>query len=114
MNTFQTNSANSNNATLLRAGPATLGNITVFNAGGAAAYLKLYNKNSAPVPGTDTPYIVLAIPAAGSAQFLWGDQSFSPRMQNGLGIGIVTGAADSDNTAVAANQVKVMITYWPN
>ena len=62
------NAANTNNATVVSAKPAALGSLTVFNAGGAAAYLKLYNSAALPVPGTDTPVMVVAVPTI-SASF---------------------------------------------
>lgn len=82
--------------------------VNAYNAGGAAAYVKLYDKFDLPVPGTDTPAFVLAVPASGNARL---DLNVAMQFKNGIGLAIVTGAADTDNTAVAANQVKVAVVH---
>lgn len=57
------NSAATTNATLVK---ATAGNIYSYvfsNNGGATAFVKLYNKATAPTVGTDTPLEVIPVPA---------------------------------------------------
>lgn len=110
MKTKQITSAGSNNATLVAGQPATIGTITVFNAGAALAYLKLYDFARVPVPGTDTPWMVVAVPITGTAVVSFPEES-GPRTAAGLGVGMVTGAANSDNTAVAAGQLTMVMTY---
>lgn len=102
------NSAATNNAQRIQNKGTSLWALNCFNAGGAAAYVKLYDKADAPVVGTDTPALVLAVPTVGNARL---DLGQAMQFRNGLGIGIVTGAADTDNTAVAANQIKVALVY---
>jgi hypothetical protein len=83
------------------------------NTGATAAYVKLYNKATAPTVGTDVPAMILPIAAAvagvpGVALLPIGYQGF--RFALGLGIAVTGGAADADTTAVAAGQVKVMLS----
>ena len=111
MFTKHINSAATNNARVIKKPGARLFSLTAFNAGGAAAYVKLYNSGAdgaVPVVGTATPVMVLAVPAAGSASIALYEGAEFP---GGLSLGIVTGAADSDNTAAAANQVKATLVF---
>lgn len=64
------------------------------------AYLKIYDKASAPVPGTDTPVALYPLPPNGGSNP--GDVI---HISTGFGYAITGGIADSDATAVAANQV---------
>lgn len=109
MKNYNVSSAATNNAAVICKTGADLFALTAFNAGVAAAYVKLYAKLGVPNPAADTPLVVLAVPAAGNA-FL--DLSRAGiRFSPGMGIAIVTGAADTDNTAVAAAQLKVTVGY---
>jgi hypothetical protein len=107
------NSAATTNGALIITGTSGLTSLYATNIGAAAAFVKLYNKATAPVVGTDIPEMVIPIPAA--------DAGFpgvaSPnlgfialRFPLGLGIAITGGAADADTTAVAAGQVKVKLS----
>jgi hypothetical protein len=98
------NSAASTNSTLFTGGPITMFSINMFNNGATVAYVKLYNKITAPTVGTDTPVIVYAVPSNGHVV---ADYAMGVRFTVGCGIGITGGSADSDTTAVAAGQVKV-------
>lgn len=104
--TFALNSAATTNATLVKAGSTVVTAISAFNANAAARYLKIYNKATAPTVGTDRPVLVVSLPANTGVHL-----SVSHNLSLGLGIALVTGAADSDATAVAANEIKVTITY---
>jgi hypothetical protein len=75
--------------------------------------VKLYNKGAAVPAITDVPEMIIPVPAAvsgvpGVASLPMGFHGF--RFATGLGIMITGGAADSDNTAVAAGQVKVKLS----
>jgi hypothetical protein len=104
-------SAATTNATSVKASAGAIGSIICGNVGGTVAYLKLYNKASAPTVGSDTPVHSVMIPGntAGAG--------FSYSIPSGLvfGTGIafaITGAmADADTTAVALNQVCVNLGY---
>lgn len=74
----------------------------------AARFVKLYNMATAPTVGTDTPVMTLPLPAGGQANV-----AFPTGIAFATGIALaITGAlADSDTTAVAANDVVVNLAY---
>lgn len=107
------NSAASTNGALILTGTSGLHAFYATNTGAAAAYVKLYNKSTAPTVGTDVPAMILPVPAAvagvpGVATLPIGFNGF--RFALGLGIAVTGGAADADTAAVAAGQVKVMLS----
>jgi hypothetical protein len=104
-----TNSAATNNAAFLKNSAGTIWSISAFNAGASPVYVKFYNRTTAPTVGTDVPVMVVAVPATETVMIGGGANGI--RFATGIAIAIVTGAADTDNTAVAAAQVKVA-TSW--
>ena len=83
------------------------------NEGATVAYVKLYNKATAPTVGTDVPEMIIPVPAAvsgvpGVANPNIGFSGF--RFALGLGISITANAVYTDTTAVAAGQVKVKLS----
>lgn len=94
-------SAASDNATNVEAKSTTVKNIIGYNAKASIIYVKLYQKATAPT-SADTPKAVYAIPASGPFELDLGDGLF---FSGGLGLRIVTGSADNDATAIAANDV---------
>jgi hypothetical protein len=107
------NSAATTNGALILTGTSGLHAFWATNTGAAAAFVKLYNKATAPTVGTDVPEMIIPVPAAvggvpGVASLPIGFNGF--RFALGLGIAITGGAADSDTTAVAAGQVKVKLS----
>lgn len=103
------NSAASTNAAFIKNAAGTVYSITASNTGAAAAFLKLYNKASAPTVGTDVPVLTIPIPASSVQNIEFGTAGH--RFTTGIAIAITNLAADSDTTAVAAAQVKVMTAY---
>lgn len=103
------NSAANTNATLVKGSAGTLFNIGASNTGAAAAFIKLYNKATAPTVGTDVPVLTLVVPAGGNVDFDLGPMGH--RFATGIGLAITNLAADTDTTAVAASQVKVLTSY---
>jgi hypothetical protein len=108
--TFTLNSAATTNATAVKATPAKLLYVHAFNANAAVRYLKLYNKATAPTIGTDRPIMAFPIPATGAISIAIGDDD-GVLFSAGLGLGLVTGAADTDTAAVAVNDIKVVLAY---
>lgn len=107
------NSAGTTNAALIITGTSAVTALHATNTGATVAYLKLYNKATAPTVGTDVPEMIIPIPAAvsgvpGMVSLPIGFIGF--RFALGLGIAITGGAADTDTTAVAAGQVKVKLS----
>lgn len=106
--------ANSNNSTLISAGQHTVYSVELAGVGAAPAYLKFYDKATAPTCGTDTPVKTLIIPAAATAANGAGSNltfTVGINVLLGLGICVVTGIADNDNTSVAAATFAVNIDY---
>ena len=106
------NSAASTNEVLILTGTSGLQAFYATNTGAGAAFVKLYNKATAPI-STDVPAMILPVPAAvagvpGVATLPIGFSGF--RFALGLGIRVTGGVADNDTTAVAAGQVKVMLS----
>lgn len=102
-------SAASTNATSAKASAGQVYGWYLSNANATtAAFLKLYNKASAPVVGTDVPVMTVRIPPGQSANV-----EFTIGVAFSLGIAFaITGAvADADATAVAANEVVVNLLY---
>lgn len=102
-------SAASTNATSIKTSAGTVYSITASNTGAAAAFVKLYNKASAPTVGTDVPVLTIPIPASGIVNIPFGTTGH--RFATGIALAITNLAADSDATAVAAAQVKVLTSY---
>lgn len=107
------NSAATTNGALIITGTSGLHAFYATNTGETPAFVKLYNKATAPTVGTDVPAMIIPIPAAvagvpGVANLFTGHNAF--RFLLGLGIAITGAVADNDTTAVAAGQVKVMLS----
>jgi hypothetical protein len=100
--------AASTNATNLKASAGNIAALDVFNVATYPVFLKLYNKASAPTVGTDTPTWTIPVPAGGgfSRDFLYGEY-----FSTGISYAITKLQADSDTTAVAANDVTGRIAW---
>ena len=107
------NSAATTNGALVLTGTSGVCALWASNIGATAAFVKLYNKATAPTVGTDVPEMIIPVPAAaggvpGIAEISPGFNAY--RFALGLGIAITGGVADADTTAVAAGQVKVKLS----
>lgn len=108
---FHRISAASNNAVLIKNSPGTLFSWSMFNAsaGGYPVYVKFYDKASGPPnPATDVPVATIGVQAGLSRELSL------PRglvFNNGIGMAIVKGISDTDNTPVAAGDCSVDISY---
>ena len=102
------NSAASTNGTVVKGSAGTVYSVAVSNINAAIRYLKLYNSTTVTV-GTTTPAITIPIPAGGVVNLNLG--AIGQRFATGICIGMTTGAADNDTGAVAANEIKAMISY---
>lgn len=110
---FFLNSLATTNGALIITGTSSLQSFFATNSGAAVAYVKLYNKATAPTVGTDVPEMIIAVPPAVGAVI--GSVEITPgyigyRFPLGLGIAITGLLADTDTTAVAAGQVKVKLS----
>ncbi len=92
-------SAATDNATLVLSRRTLLTSVQGVNTTATVYYLKLYDKATLPVCGTDVPVMVIPIApnsATPPVQPAQGLQFYS-----GLGFCVVAGLADNDNTAAA-------------
>lgn len=91
----------------IKAGKGIAVAVSLSHSGTGMRYLKLYDKATPPVVGTDVPVQVFGIPAAWSREV-----NFQPvAYQLGMWMTVTTGAADTDATAPNANEV-VADVYW--
>ena len=107
------NSVAGTNGALILTGTSGLHAFYATNIGATVAFVKLYNKATAPTVGTDVPAMIIPVPAAvagvpGVATLPIGHNGF--RFALGLGIAITGGVADNDTTAIGVGQVKVMLS----
>ena len=106
--------AGSTNDTLVSSSTARVHSICGVNANAAARYLKLYNKATAPVAGTDTPTATFYLPPSsvngGQFTFTFGDAPIVMRV--GFGYAMTTAAADNSTAALtAADVIALNIVY---
>lgn len=105
-------SAATTNATSVKGGAATLYGIQVSNINAAVRYLKLYNKASAPIVGTDVAVKTIAIPgstAGGIANISFGTAGVA--FATGLAYALTSGVATADTGAVGAAEHVVNLDY---
>lgn len=105
--------ANSNNSENIKGSAGTVYSVQVSSISTGIAYLKLYDKATAPTCGTDTPVAGFLVPGSSATTGSGNNTTFSVGKNFALGIGVclVTGIANSDNTAVAANTYTFNIDY---
>lgn len=103
------------NATLVAASPTNqllraIGG-QVSNTTAAFIYLKIFDKATAPVPGTDTPILNIGIPPNGQLDLndLAGTDGIS--FVNVFGYALTAAIALLDTTAVTAGAAAINFTY---
>lgn len=96
-----TASAATNNATVAKSSEGVLLGVNGYNSNAAARYLKIYNKATAPTVGTDTPVLTIALAPTSMFNLTFPGIHFSA----GISYALVTGNADSDNTAVGLGEI---------
>lgn len=79
-----------------------------YNAAASARYLRFYDKATAATVGTDTPKLVLELPAGGAGHIPFpGGILFG----SGISFATTTGRANNDASAPTANDVLVDVIY---
>lgn len=96
------------NALLQSPNPATLYGYSLHNGGASAAFIKVYDKASAPVPGTDVPWFTISIPAGGTATMPL--PAGLPSLK-GLGFAVTGGAGDGDSSNALLDGVTGFFLY---
>lgn len=104
-------SAASTNATSVKGSAGQVGSIVAFNLNASPAYLKLYNKATAPTVGTDTPVQVYMIPGNTSGAGFVIPPTPGLDFTTGIAFALTTGIAHTNNVGVAANEVIVNLGY---
>lgn len=94
---------------VIKAAPGVIVGWFLSNSGAAAAYVKLYDKATAPTEA-DTPALTIYLPAGAAANVGPGDGAIGP-FAAGISARATTGAADNNTGAPAANEVIVNIFY---
>lgn len=100
-------STNTTNATLVFGKQSFMRALFASNTTATIYYLKIYDKATQPVCGTDTPKWTIPLPpaATGSANGVPADLGSGLTFANGIGFCITGGIADNDTTAAAAGIV---------
>jgi hypothetical protein len=102
----------SNNLNNIKNTAGNLFELTVSNPTATAAYVKLYNKASAPVVASDVPVMTIAIPAtaAGVGEKVFNFGAIGKRFATGIAIAVVGAAVATDSTNAVAG-VQINATY---
>lgn len=95
-------SAASTNATLIKGSAGRVYGYQLANTTAAWKFVRLYNKATAPVPGTDTPVMVIAVPPNGTTEV---EMTVPASFATGIGYSITGASPDLDATAVAVGDV---------
>jgi hypothetical protein len=96
------------NEALLKKGNGSFYGISLTNTGASDAFIRIFDKGTAPVSASDTPIAIFALQADTVNNFFL---PISVGLKNGLGINITGVATTGDATAVAANQV-IGSVFW--
>ena len=107
-NLYTVNSIAGTNAASIKATGGNLYGLSIMNASGGSRYIRLYNKATAPVVGTDIPIMVIAVATNSSKEI-----QYVPalRFSNGIAISITGAAQVLNSTAIAAGDVQLLVSY---
>lgn len=99
------------NSTLVKAGAGRFYGFILQNTGAAGRWMKFYDKATAPTVGTDSPFWMgnVGAGAVGPQVPFLGFHGVPFAL--GLGYGITVSQAESDTTAVGANEVTGFLLY---
>lgn len=107
LSTFHLMSGGSTNAQSVKASAGQLYGWYVYNSNAAARKLAFHNTSGTPTAGSSVFFSLVIPPTSGANVFTEMAIPFS----SGIGITTVTGLADSDNTAVSANDLTINLWY---
>ena len=106
--TYNVVTAASTNSAVVKSAAGTLHEITISNPTATAAYVKLYNKTTAPTVGTDVPVFTQAVAAGSTVALAFGQ--VGKRFATGIGIACTAAAAATD-TGVSVAGIQINATY---
>lgn len=104
-------SAASTNATSVKTTQGRISGGRVSNSSASWRYIKFYNKNSAPVVGTDVPVLTAGIAPGGFLNLADVFDQYGLHFAAGIAYAITAGPADNDTAAIAANEVVVALLF---
>lgn len=103
---------NNTTGVLISTGAHTAYGMESFNNAATIAYVRLYDKATAPTCGTDTPIWRGMIPGTtGGAGFVTSFGAVGRKVTLGLGVCVTTGIADNDTGAPTASEYLVNVGY---
>lgn len=102
-NTYVNTTQAGTNATLIRNGAARILRVMALNPSGSTKYLRIYNKGSTPVVGTDLAALVVPLLPGQYTQVDFTVVALN--LSAGLSYAITGGSALTDNTAIALGDV---------
>ena len=110
--TYNVETSSSTNSAVVRATSVTLYEITISNPTAKEAYVKLYDKATAPTVGTDAPVMTISVPATSATtmpiSLIFGQ--VGKRFAKGIGIACTAAAAKNDTGASVAG-IQISATY---
>lgn len=107
LSTFHLASAGSTNATNIKATPGQVFGWYIYNSNAAARKVVFHNTAGTPTAGASVLFSLMIPPTSGANVEMTNGIVFG----TGIGITTVTGLADSDTAAVAANDLIINIFY---
>lgn len=108
LSVFKKISAATTNAATIKAAPGQVYGWYLYNNAASTRFIKLYDKATALVVGTDVPVLTLPLPA-GAAANVSIDNGIA--FLAGIGCAITANMADADTTAIAVNDVLINVFY---
>ena len=104
------NNAASTTATNVTTKKTRLLSIDAQNKGASAAFLRIYDKATAPSPGSDVPKMTFMLPAGGGKV---NEKNMAMELASGFGYAITGGSGETDTTNVTnADEVVVNFEYF--
>jgi hypothetical protein len=104
-------SAATTNATSVKTSQGRISGGRISNSSASWRYVKFYNKNSAPVVGTDVPIATFGVAPGGFLNLADVFDQYGLHFAAGIAYAITGAPADADTTAIAANEVVVALLF---
>jgi hypothetical protein len=102
-------SAATNNATLVKGSAGVINTFMVSNSSATGRWLKVYNKATVAVPGTDVPVLNFWLKPSDNTTIQTGP--FGIRLSTGITYAITANQPTNDNTVIAAGDCVVSMVY---
>lgn len=110
-NAYSILSLNTTNQTSVTKGPTALISIHAINVNAAIRYLKFYDIRGAPVAGTGVPVRRFGIPGNTAGAGFNLTPVIPMKFLLGMAFTLTTGIADTDATAVLANEILLTLEW---